>query len=68
MPTPVESFLQADRAHERSRINDMENGGDQKNFEKTREMGKMRSIGKTEIFREFLDLEGWEEFSFWEID
>lgn len=50
MLTPVETFLQADPAHERSQINDMENGEDQKNFEKTQEVKKMKNIANIKIF------------------
>lgn len=50
MLTPVETFLQADRARERSRINDMENGEDQKNFEKTQEIKKIENTANIKTF------------------
>jgi len=48
----VETFLQADRACERSRINDMENGEDQKNSEKTQEIKKIENTVNIKIFQE----------------
>jgi len=46
----METFLQIDQACERSRINDMENGEDQKNFEKTQEIKKTENTANIRIF------------------
>lgn len=62
MLTPVETFLQAYRARERSQINDMENKEDQKNFEKTQDVKKIKKYCK-DLLRT-LSLKGRGKFYF----